>query len=232
MKTEIRGLPNNWIFDQFQECRDLTEEMKETMIKYLLSLHGIKDTTKSFYISKTKILGVFLAKRGITRFENTKSIDMDLFLSQYGNKHTLNVYIYVFKQFYNFLNSPDAISHLKYYKIELEQITPSETLTPEEIIAIANEASKIISALNCDTRLEIIKILGKEPSTVGDIFQEIKRNQKVNINFRESIYRALEKLVDANLVEKYYDKEKGICYKLLMLKIEIDLVNGNVKKTL
>ena len=142
METEIRGLPKNWIFDQFQECRDLTEEMKETMIKYLLSLHGIKDNTKSSYLSKTKILGVFLAKKGITRFENTKSIDIDLFLSQYDNENTLNAFTYVFKQFYNFLNLPDVIGHLKYYKIELEQITPSETLTPEEVIAIANEASK------------------------------------------------------------------------------------------
>jgi len=142
METEIRGLPKNWIFDQFQECRDLSEEMKETMIKYLLSLHGVKDNTKSFYLSKAKILGIFLAKRGITRFEDAKSIDIDLFLSQYGNENTLNAFIYVFKQFYNFLKLPDIIAHLKYYKIELEQITPSETLTPEEVIAIANEASK------------------------------------------------------------------------------------------
>jgi len=142
MEKEIRGFPKNWIFDQFQECRDLTEEMKETMIKYLLSLHGIKDNTKSSYISKAKILGVFLVKRGIMRFEDAKSLDIDLFLSQYDNENTLNAFTYVFKQLYKFLNLPDIIDNLKYYKIELEQITPSETLTPEEIIAIANEASK------------------------------------------------------------------------------------------
>lgn len=90
--------------------------------------------------------------------------------------------------------------------------------------------SKIIAALDSETRLEIIKILGKEPSTVAEIFQEIKKNPKVNVKYRESIYRALEKLVYANLVEKYYDKEKGICYKLSMRKIVIDLVNGNIER--
>lgn len=92
------------------------------------------------------------------------------------------------------------------------------------------DIGKIIPALDSETRREIIKILGKGPSTVKDIFQEIKETQKVSVRYRESIYRALEKLVNAGLVEKYYDKEKGICYKLLIRKIKLDLVEGTAEK--
>lgn len=98
------------------------------------------------------------------------------------------------------------------------------------ITLFAMDIGKIIPALDSETRREIIKILGKGPSTVKDIFQEIKKTQKVSVRYRESIYRALEKLVNAGLVEKYYDKEKGICYKLLMRKIKLDLVEGTAEK--
>jgi len=89
---------------------------------------------------------------------------------------------------------------------------------------------KIIQALDSETRREIIRILDRGPGTLTEIFEEIKKVQKVSVRYRESIYRALEKLVNAGLVEKYYDKEKGICYKLLVRKIELDLIEGNVKK--
>jgi len=88
---------------------------------------------------------------------------------------------------------------------------------------------RIIQALDSETRLEIIKILGKGPSSVAEIFQEIKI-KKAGVSYRESVYRALEKLVSAGLVDKYYDKEKGICYKLLMTKIKFDLLNETVEE--
>ena len=90
--------------------------------------------------------------------------------------------------------------------------------------------AKIIHALNSETRREIIRILGDEPKTVKEVFQEIKKISKINVKYRESIYRSLEKLVDAGLVEKYYDKEKGICYKLMIKKIKFDLIEGTIKK--
>lgn len=89
--------------------------------------------------------------------------------------------------------------------------------------------NKVILALNSNTRQQIIKILDKGPATLTEIFQEIKKNKKVGIAYRESIYRALEKMVDADLVEKYYEKGKGICYKLLTKKIKLDLVKGTVE---
>lgn len=89
---------------------------------------------------------------------------------------------------------------------------------------------KIISALDSEIRQEIVKILGRGPGTVAEIFQEIKKNGKVSVMYRESIYRALEKLVSSDLVEKYYDKEKGICYKLSKRKIKLDIVERTVEE--
>jgi|YelNatPaOPRAMG01_1025707.scaffolds.fasta_scaffold183548_2 Fe2+ or Zn2+ uptake regulation protein len=86
--------------------------------------------------------------------------------------------------------------------------------------------NKVISALNSNTRQQIIKILGRGPATVAEIFQEIKKNQRVGLRYRESVYRALEKMVEAELIEKYYEKDKGICYRLLTRKIKLDLVQG------
>lgn len=131
-ETKVRGLPRNWIIEQYENNSDLTEEMKEKMTEYLLSLHGIKENSKSLYVLKAKMLGIFLTERGLNRFEEAKEFDLNLFLSQYNNENTLNQYIYVFKQLYKFLNLPEIVSRLQYYKIELEQITPSETLTPQK----------------------------------------------------------------------------------------------------
>ena len=43
-------------------------------------------------------------------------------------------------------------------------------------------------------------------------------------------YRALEKPVDAELVEKYYAKEKGLCYKLTVNRIVVDITKGTIAK--
>ena len=45
-------------------------------------------------------------------------------------------------RFYAFLNLPELTTNFRLYPIQPEQITPSETLTPEEVIKLANEASK------------------------------------------------------------------------------------------
>ncbi|MFC1486384.1 tyrosine-type recombinase/integrase [Thermoproteota archaeon] len=145
MKKKSKGtdLPKNWIIEQYENNTDITEEMKEKMTEFLLSLHGIMENSKALYISKIKMLGRYLTqKRKITRFEDAKTIDLDFFLAQYNNKYTLNVTSYVIKKFYTFLNLPELTTNFRLYPIQLEQITPSETLTPEEVIKLADEASK------------------------------------------------------------------------------------------
>ena len=51
-ESKVRGLPKNWIIEQYENNRDLTEEMKEKMTEYLLSLHGIKENSQN----KTKTI--------------------------------------------------------------------------------------------------------------------------------------------------------------------------------
>jgi len=85
------------------------------------------------------------------------------------------------------------------------------------------ELSKVISALNSKLRRDILKVLVDNPSTVGEVLDNL-RNRGFNVKYRETVYRALEKLVDSGLVQKFYDGEKGICYRLSIrqIKIEID----------
>jgi len=95
----------------------------------------------------------------------------------------------------------------------------------------AMDIKKTISALNSRLRMEILKILAKEPKTVIEVLEELKK-RKVEVKYRETVYRALEKLFDAELVEKYYAKEKGICYKLTVNRIVINLTKGSIDRVL
>jgi len=57
---------------------------------------------------------------------------------------------------------------------------------------------------------------------VVQVLENLKKRGIV-VRYRETVYRALEKLVDSELVLKYYDKEKGLCYKLLTTKLTITI---------
>jgi Fe2+ or Zn2+ uptake regulation protein len=91
------------------------------------------------------------------------------------------------------------------------------------------DIGKVASALDSDLRREILKILATNPNTVLDVVNELRR-RKFKVKYRETVYRALEKLVDAGLVEKYYDRERGLCYKASMTSLTIDIAKGNVGK--
>jgi len=88
---------------------------------------------------------------------------------------------------------------------------------------------KVIAALNSKRRREILSILVKEPMTVIQVLEELKK-RKIEVKYRETVYRALERLVDAGLVEKYYEKERGLCYKLVVYSVIIDLKKGNIER--
>lgn len=92
------------------------------------------------------------------------------------------------------------------------------------------EIDKAVSALNSKTRREALKILANEPKTVKEVLSAL-REKGYAIKYRETVYRILERLVDASLVEKYYDREKGICYKLLTKELTLDLIKGSIKPT-
>jgi len=86
---------------------------------------------------------------------------------------------------------------------------------------------KVISALNSDLRREILKILAENPYTVLEVLDRLK-SKGFDVKYRETVYRALEKLVDAEIVEKYYVKDKGLCYKLSSTRITIEITKENV----
>ena len=80
--------------------------------------------------------------------------------------------------------------------------------------------SKVISALNSDLRREILKILAEKPYTVLEVSNRLK-SKGVNVKYRETVYRALEKLVDADVVAKFYTRQKGLCYRLSLTQATI-----------
>lgn len=90
------------------------------------------------------------------------------------------------------------------------------------------DVNKVIGALNSGLRREILSILSKQSMTVLQVLEELKRRTD-GVRYRETVYRALERLVDSGLVEKYYEKEKGLCYKLvsncITIRIEKDSVD-------
>lgn len=80
-------------------------------------------------------------------------------------------------------------------------------------------------AIGTKTNRIILKILSREPKTVMEIFLQVKK--KTDIQNRESVYKALEKLAKAGLVEKFYDaKGKKFLYRLNVSKIVFDAKNG------
>ena len=91
------------------------------------------------------------------------------------------------------------------------------------------DLSKVISAISSETRRQILQIIADQPMKIEDVMTKLAQ-RGISLKYRESVYKAIEKLVNAGLVEKFYDKEEGICYKPLMRRIEIDLVEGTVKQ--
>ena len=86
---------------------------------------------------------------------------------------------------------------------------------------------KILSTLNSATRREVLRIIAMEPKNVKEVFAALTQ-RGLKLKYRESVYKALQNLVDSGLVDKSYKENKGICYRLLVRKIELDLVEETV----
>ena len=92
------------------------------------------------------------------------------------------------------------------------------------------QISKVIKALNSDTRRKILKILSDGSKNTAEVYSELSKIGS-GLRYRESVYRALEILVDSDIVQKIYHSDKGICYDLSIVKIEIDFSSGTIVKT-
>ena len=141
METTV-SVASKPVLEDYARTDGLSKEMVETMEDYMFTL-STSETTKELYLLKLRKLGLWLMKNGIKSFTNAKKTDINRFLASYSNNNTKNSFITCLRMFYKvFLNKPDIVKDLKYYREELEPITPSEVLIPEEVIKIANEAGK------------------------------------------------------------------------------------------
>ena len=121
----------------------LNQEMLDTMTEYLMTLHSVSESSKYQYLERLRRFGLWLVKNGIRRFVDVKKADIDRFLSTSKSPNTINAYITVFKPFYReFLGKSQIVKGLKFHMEDLQPITPSEVLTPDEVIVIAEQAGR------------------------------------------------------------------------------------------
>jgi site-specific recombinase XerD/ribosomal protein L40E len=120
----------------------LSEEMLDTMFDYLLTLR-VSEGSKANYLQKLRNFGLWLMKQGIRSFASVKKSRIDRFLATYDKNNTKNGIITALRPFYrDFLNKPSVVESLTCYAEELEPITPSDVLTPDEVVRIAEQAGK------------------------------------------------------------------------------------------
>jgi site-specific recombinase XerD len=116
--------------------------LKEQINDYLMSLHDVSDGTREHYGSCFDSFVQYLEKKGIKRFEDATKTDIGQFLLTKHAQNTRNLYIFIIKSFYkNYLDKDKLVEQLHQKPCE-ETLTPSELLTLEEVIALANEAGK------------------------------------------------------------------------------------------
>ena len=91
------------------------------------------------------------------------------------------------------------------------------------------EVTKLGNMLKSRTRINILKILDKKNLRAIDVYNQYKTIFKKDAKHREFIYKELERLVDADILDKKYNNEiKGITYSLKFHTASINLLNGEV----
>jgi integrase/recombinase XerD len=126
------------IEDRVSAKCSLTEVVKD----YLDTLHNSSEQTKRNYVQHFNTFIKFLEKKGIKTFESVTRKDIEQYLSTKKAKSTKNLDIFIIKNFFTkYLNKEDLVKNL-HQKVAMEEITPAELLTPQEVMAIATEAGK------------------------------------------------------------------------------------------
>jgi len=125
--------------EDYIRIEGLSQEMLDAMFDYLLTLR-VSEGSKAHYLQKLRKFGLWLMKQGIRNITSVKKSHIDRFLATYNKNNTKNSIITALKPFYrDFLNKPSIVEDLGYYAEELEPITPSDVLTPDEIVRIAEQ---------------------------------------------------------------------------------------------
>lgn len=112
--------------------RILTAKQKEALRKFANTLHRATPRSKLVYIYWLKAFTNSVNKE----FNKVTREDVDSYLSTLGSDYTYNSAIIMLKRFFN--GRKDLkLNDLKLRMIDL-QISPSELLTPEEVVKLAN----------------------------------------------------------------------------------------------
>lgn len=91
------------------------------------------------------------------------------------------------------------------------------------------EIQQVGSALSNQTRLRLISIIVKEDSVTSKQAHELYTLEFEELR-RESIYKSLEVLVSAEILEKVYSEEDGgIVYQLKHEEILINLIEQHIE---
>ena len=86
-----------------------------------------------------------------------------------------------------------------------------------------SKTALILRALDSDLRRELLKIALEGPFD-ADGFYNAVINRGFNIRYKESVYKELQTLVQASLLDKYYDvKSKKILYRLKSGRVVVDI---------
>lgn len=71
-------------------------------------------------------------------------------------------------------------------------------------------------------RRDLIKLLLKKELTASEAFEEVKE-LGVEVKYRQTVYRALEDLVELGIAKKSYNQDSGLVYSVEAQKIVIYL---------
>lgn len=93
------------------------------------------------------------------------------------------------------------------------------------------EFSKVIRALDSPFRILLIKALMEKSMSAPEIYKMLVE-VGFDIGDRDTVYKALQMLSDAGLIEKYYDAgAKRISYRAISKQILIDISTLHLKVT-
>jgi len=78
---------------------------------------------------------------------------------------------------------------------------------------------KQLKAISDPTRLTILSLLAATPLTNTELYE------KLDVAYRESVFKSLKHLKQAGLIKREYKEKKGYVYSLNFKKLEV----GNLK---
>jgi DNA-binding transcriptional ArsR family regulator len=90
------------------------------------------------------------------------------------------------------------------------------------------ELELVAKALSNTTRLKVLQLVADQPDTAIGTFQRYADTYDDD-KHRESIYRELGVLVDAEVLQKEYQAGRGLLYQLTHDRLLIDLHNTTVE---